>query len=165
MSSSSSSQSSASVDGSMSYTVTPTESGTDGDGTVTLRMQNFRSPRVSVSDQARKRKVSTNAPPLGKRRCGGRGSADPKYVTPAQRVKEFPNEEVTVCDGHCAFECYDIISSVSAAVHVAHYPNVEAISQRLAPNNVPLKQQLLDYSKQCMQPAYDYYTQHLQMCH
>ena len=42
-------------------------------------------------------------------------------------------------DGHLAFECYDTISSVSAAVHVAHY-NVEAISQRLAPNNVPLKQ-------------------------
>ena len=67
-------------------------------------------------------------------------------------------------DGHLAFECYDIISSVSAAVHVAHYPNVEVISQRLAPNNASLKQQLLDYSKQCMQPAYDYYTQHLQSC-
>ena len=45
-------------------------------------------------------------------------------------------------DGHLAYECCDIIASVSAAVHVAHYPNVKAISQRLAPNNVLLKQQL-----------------------
>ena len=84
----------------MSYTVTPTdctESGTDGDGTVTLLMQKLWSPRVS--DQARKQKVSTNAPPLGKWRRGGRGSADPKSVTPAQRVEEFSNEEVTVSNG------------------------------------------------------------------
>ena len=40
--------------------------------------------------------VSTNAPPLGKWWCGGRGSADRKSVTPVQRVKEFSNEEVTV---------------------------------------------------------------------
>ena len=96
----------------MSYTVTPTdctESGTDGDGTVTLLTQKLQSPRVS--DQARKRKVSTNAPPLGKRRCGGRGSVDPKSVTPAQRVREFSNEEVTVSNRkHFCLSCREELS-------------------------------------------------------
>ena len=53
---------------------------------------------------------------------------------------------------------------MSAALHVAYYPNVEAIIQRLAQNNESLKQQLFDYSKQCIQPAYDYYTRHIQGC-
>ena len=92
----SSSSSSTSGDGSVSSTAVPTESDTDGDGTVTL-LEKLRPARPS--DLARKCKVSTNTPPLGKRRCGGRASADPKSVTPAQRAKEFSDEEVVVSNG------------------------------------------------------------------
>lgn len=48
------------------------------------------------SDLARKRKVASNPPPVGKRRARGHGTFDPKSVTPSQRVKEFPDECLTV---------------------------------------------------------------------
>ena len=47
----------------------------------------LRPPRLS--DLTRKHKVATNAPPQGKRRACGRGSADPKSVTPKQRASKF----------------------------------------------------------------------------
>ena len=57
----------------------------------------LRPPRLS--DLTRKRKVATNAPPQGKRRACGRGSADPKSVTPKQRASEFFEEKLTVSNG------------------------------------------------------------------
>ena len=48
------------------------------------------------SDFARKRQVLKNPPPVGKRRARGHGAFDPISVTPSQRVKEFPNESLTV---------------------------------------------------------------------
>ena len=63
-----------------------------------------------------------------------------------------------------AFECYDIISSLTAAVHVAHYPNVKVVCQKLSQGNVSLQQQLLLHSQKCLQPGYDYYLLHLNGC-
>ena len=60
-------------------------------------------------------------------------------------------------DGPLIFKCYDVMSSLSAAVHVAHYPNVSNIMQAM-------NQQFEAYSQQCMQPAYDYYNRHLNRC-
>ena len=48
---------------------------------------------------ARKRKVAINPPPRGKRRSAARGTFDPKSVTPSQRVREFPDEQLTVSAG------------------------------------------------------------------
>ena len=50
------------------------------------------------SDFSRKRQVLKNPPPVGKRRARGHGGFDPTCisVTPSQRVKEFPNENLTV---------------------------------------------------------------------
>ena len=62
------------------------------------------------------------------------------------------------------FERYDIISSLTAAVHVAHYPNVKAVCKKLTQGNLSLQQQLLLYSQQCLQRGYDYYNQHLSEC-
>ena len=49
---------------------------------------------------ARKRKVTVNpGPPRGKRRSAGRGNFDPKSITPAQRVREVPDEQLCVSAG------------------------------------------------------------------
>lgn len=45
---------------------------------------------------SRSRKVKTNPPPKGKRRCKGTLASDPKGVSPAQRVREFCEEPFTV---------------------------------------------------------------------
>ena len=38
-------------------------------------------------------------PPRGKRRSAGRGNFEPKSVTPAQRVREVPDEQLCVSAG------------------------------------------------------------------
>ena len=67
-------------------------------------------------------------------------------------------------DGPLIFKCYDVMSSLSAAVHVAHYPNVEAISRKHAQDDMSVKQQVEAYSQQCMQPAYDYHNHYPNRC-
>ena len=66
-------------------------------------------------------------------------------------------------DGPLIFHCYDIVSTVTNAMHVAHYPNVEAVSETLATRH-HTKQQLLAYSNHCIAPAYQYYSDCLQGC-
>lgn len=48
------------------------------------------------SELNRKRKVHVNAPPKGKRRARGEGANEPKSISASQRVREFPNESLTV---------------------------------------------------------------------
>ena len=38
-----------------------------------------------------------------------------------------------------------------------HYPNLAAVEKAEANGNASHEQQLLDYSKACVQPAYDYF--------
>ena len=54
----------------------------------------LRAPRLS--ELTRKRKVVCNPPPIGQRRSRGSGASEPKTVSPLDRVKEFPNECLTV---------------------------------------------------------------------
>lgn len=59
----------------------------------------LRAPRPS--ELARKRKIALN-PPHGKRRCGSSSSSSPSSpasITPAQHVKEFPNDKLMVLGG------------------------------------------------------------------
>ena len=51
---------------------------------------------LKVSDLTRKRKVDCNPLPKGKRRAHGEGSSEPKTVSPRERVREFPDECLTV---------------------------------------------------------------------
>ena len=67
-------------------------------------------------------------------------------------------------DGPLIFHCYDIVSTVTNAMHVTHYPNVEAVSERLTATHHHSKQQLLAYSNQCIAPASKYYSDCLQGC-
>ena len=66
---------------------------------VTSLLDRLKNP--SQADIARLRKIKTNdPPPRGKRRCRGALASDPKGVSPAQRVKEFPVEPLTVSRGN-----------------------------------------------------------------
>ncbi len=59
-------------------------------------------------------------------------------------------------DGPIALECYEVISSVKAAIQVCHLPNTLAVVKRLA--SPPMSEQsLVDYAKACIQPGYDYF--------
>ena len=61
-------------------------------------------------------------------------------------------------DGRLAFNC---ISSLTAAVNLAHYPNVRAVVREIAGSNKAVQQQLEAYATTCVKPALDYHTQHL----
>ena len=50
----------------------------------------------SGSDLMRKRKVDCNPPPKAKRRARGEGSSELKTVSARERVKQFPDECLTV---------------------------------------------------------------------
>ena len=56
---------------------------------------------AAPSEPSRKRKVGTNPPPKGKRTCRGHGgtASEPKGVSPSQRVKENPDEALTLSNG------------------------------------------------------------------
>lgn len=76
------------------------ESQTDSDGVAVSLVDKLRWARPS--DLTRKRKIDTNVkPPHGKRRScsSGRGSSDPKSVSPKQRAAEFPNESLSESNG------------------------------------------------------------------
>ena len=55
---------------------------------------------ATPSDLARKRQLKRNPPPVGqKKRKSSKTTHNPKSVSPYQRVKEFPNENLTVSGG------------------------------------------------------------------
>ena len=60
-------------------------------------------------------------------------------------------------DGPLSLEAYQQLSILFASVSTQHYPNVAAVAKAEANGNVSHEQQLLDYSKACVQPAYDYF--------
>ena len=60
-------------------------------------------------------------------------------------------------DGPLSLEAYQQLSILFASVSTQHYPNVAAVAKAEANGNASREQQLLDYSKACVQPAYDYF--------
>ena len=67
-------------------------------------------------------------------------------------------------DGPLVLECCQIIATLPAAVRVAHYLNVQAVSRRLYQGNSQVQQQWMAYTLQCMKPGIDYYNHHLSEC-
>ncbi len=53
------------------------------------------------------------------------------------------------------FECYEVIQGIIAAIHAAHYPNIQAISCKLAPNNNAHQQQWVNCAQSCLKPGFD----------
>ena len=60
-------------------------------------------------------------------------------------------------NGVLVFECYEVIKGIIATIHTAHYPNVQAISCRLSPNNNVYQQQWVNYAGSCLKPGIDYF--------
>ena len=60
-------------------------------------------------------------------------------------------------DGPLSLEAYQQLSILFSSVSTQHYPNVAAVGKAEANGNASHEQQLLDYSKACVQPAYDYF--------
>ena len=63
-------------------------------------------------------------------------------------------------NGPLALQCYEIINSITAAVELAHYPNVEAIISSMT-SDPNAQQHLKSYTISCIKPALDYYKEHL----
>lgn len=64
-------------------------------------------------------------------------------------------------DGPLAFTCFDIVQSVTAAIHVANTPNVNALVRSLT-SSPAVNQQLTTYARACVQPGLDYFEQQVQ---
>ena len=69
-------------------------------------------------------------------------------------------------DDHLALECYEVISSLKAAMNMAqpHYPNLQAVVRRLSGGNLQVEQQLNHYAISCVQPGLRYYNDRLTGC-
>ena len=63
-------------------------------------------------------------------------------------------------DGTLALQCYEILSSVRAAVQVFHLPNTVAVAKRVA-SPIRSEQHWMDYAKSCIKPGYDYFYSNL----
>ena len=93
------------------------DSGEDGDisdqsSAVKSFVSRFKQP--DPSHLSRKRKVQCN-PPTGVKRSRGRTVNDPKKVSAADRVKQFPNEQLTLSMGKlfCSACCEELSTKKS----------------------------------------------------
>ena len=62
-------------------------------------------------------------------------------------------------EGDCALilEAYEIIQQLSAVIHTANYPNLNAVAKSLSPTNVSQQQQWIQYGMECLQPGIKYF--------
>ena len=60
-------------------------------------------------------------------------------------------------DGALVLQCYEEITKIRAALHAGHYPNMSAIARRLAPGNLPLQQQWIQYGMSCVKGGFKYF--------
>ena len=59
-------------------------------------------------------------------------------------------------DGPLAFHCFEVLSTLSAGIQVAHYPNLQAIAQILSGGSQVVLRQWVDYGKACITPGLRY---------
>lgn len=65
-------------------------------------------------------------------------------------------------DGPLALKCYERINIIIAAIHSAYCPNIQAIARKIATQVSTIQSnQLIQYAKNCAQPAIDYFQQQL----
>ena len=60
-------------------------------------------------------------------------------------------------DGPLVFRCYERLATVSNAVAVAAYPNVEGVARRQAVGNLPVYNQLVAKAKACINPGLHFF--------
>ena len=64
-------------------------------------------------------------------------------------------------DGALVLQCYEEITKIRAALHAGHYPNMFAIARRLAPGNLHLQQQWIQYGMSCVKDGIKYFQDKL----
>ena len=64
-------------------------------------------------------------------------------------------------DGPLVFQCYEIISALSTSVVMESYPNVNAITKRIAKGQTDVQLKWMRHARLCIQPALNYYQEHL----
>ena len=62
-------------------------------------------------------------------------------------------------DGPLVFSCYERLATVSNAVTVAAYPNVEGVARRQAVGNLPVYNQLVAKAKACINPGLQFFSE------
>ncbi len=60
-------------------------------------------------------------------------------------------------DGPLVFKCYKILTTLTAGIHTAHYPNLEAVARALSGGSPTVLQQWVQYGKLCLKPGLDYF--------
>ena len=61
-----------------------------------------------------------------------------------------------------AVDCYKIIATIQAAIHIGHIPNVQAIAGKLCSGSnhaqtSETQQKLIDYAYACVKPGIQYF--------
>ena len=64
-------------------------------------------------------------------------------------------------DGPLAFRCHDAITTLTTAVNLAYYPNLNAIARELCGGNHAAQQQLVNYGQSRIQPGIPHYRERL----
>lgn len=64
-------------------------------------------------------------------------------------------------DGPLAFQCYEVISTLSTSVMMENYPNVQAVVRNIS-RSTEQQQKWRKYARKCITPALDYYKEHLE---
>ena len=75
------------------------------------------------SELARKRKVASNKPPVGRKRGKGRVTSSPMSVRPLDRVKSYPGGFCLIVDIVVA------LAAIDAKMRHLHPPQVQALSR------------------------------------
>ena len=60
-------------------------------------------------------------------------------------------------DSPLIFSAYKEIKALEAGIHSQYYPNTNAVANKLSPDPTR-KQQLIEYGKACVKPAYEYHS-------
>ena len=60
-------------------------------------------------------------------------------------------------DGPLVFECYEILTALTAGIHTAYYPNLEAVARTLCGGQAVSLQQWIEYDKSCLKSGLDYF--------
>ena len=62
-------------------------------------------------------------------------------------------------EGALMINCFEEIAKLRALLSLAHYPNIQAIAESLAPGNLFGQQQLTAYAMSCVKPGLDYFME------
>lgn len=62
-------------------------------------------------------------------------------------------------DGELVFQCYEVISTLTTAVSMTnpYFPNLQAVVQQMSGGDTNVQQQMIQYGKECVQPAIEYF--------